>query len=65
MNINGSWEYDDKIVKSLNLNSEFLFYLQVYKKNSAKAMTALMIDYLTKRYPEEKEELRLIMRKAK
>jgi hypothetical protein len=42
MKINVSWEYDDKVVKSLNLRSEFRFYLQVYKKNSAKAMTVLM-----------------------
>jgi hypothetical protein len=28
-------------------------------------MTAVMIDYLEKEYPEEKEELKLVLEKAK
>lgn len=65
MKINGSWEYDEQMVENLNLIALFRTYLKTYNENRRKAMTAVMIGYLEKEYPEEKEELKLVLEKAK
>lgn len=65
MKINGSWEYDEQMVENLNLIALFRAYLKTYNENRRKAMTAAMIGYLEKEYPEEKEELKLVLEKAK
>ncbi len=64
MKIDGSWEHDNNVLFGLNLENRFTDKSKEYGGNKKKAMTAVMIEYLESRFPDEKEELKLIMQKA-
>ena len=64
MKIGGYWEHDQKIIEDLSLLEEFKEKLEEYGKNPKKAMTAVIVNYLEETYPEEMDELKLVIQKA-
>jgi hypothetical protein len=64
MRVAGYWDFDQEILNDLDLTDRFNLKLKEYGENQKKAMTAVMIHYLETEYPNEQEELKLVINKA-
>ena len=55
MKIGGYWEFDETMLRNLNLTEPFKLKLKEFGNNQKKAMTAVMIDYLEKGFANQME----------
>jgi ubiquitin len=65
MKVGGYWEFNQELLENFDLREEFDNKLKKYSDNKTKAMTATVIDYLEEEYPDEMDELKLVLQKAK
>ena len=64
MKINGEWEFDEELVQNLNLAVYMEKYAEKFEPKSNKLMTAGVVDYLKRMYPNKENEYKLIYMKA-
>ena len=64
MKVGGYWEHDQKMINDLELTEKFKNKLKEYGSNEKKATTAVMVDHLEATYPDELDELKLVIQKA-
>ena len=60
----GYWEFNEKMLKDLDLFEQYQQLLGVYGGNAQKAMTAALVHYLENQFPNELDELKLVIQKA-
>ena len=65
MKVSGYWELNEDMLIGLEILTAYQTALPKYNNNPRAAMTAAIIDYLVATFPQEQEELKLIIQKAK
>lgn len=65
MKVDGSWDYNQQMVSNLQLSANFQAKMQEYNNNQKKSMTAVVVAYLETTYANEKDELKLVLQKAR
>lgn len=65
MRIAGYWEYDEQMLRDFQLYQQFQERMLQFDKNERKAMTSLIVEYLENKFPNERDELKLVIAKAK
>lgn len=65
MKVSGYWELNEDMLVGLEILTAYQTALPKYNSNPRAAMTAVIIEYLEATFPEEQEELKLIIQKAK
>lgn len=64
MKTNGEWVYDAEMIKFLKLEGHIAKFQPQYGQSNSKVMTAAVVGYLKRQYPELEDEYKLIYRKA-
>lgn len=62
--VSGYWEHNEKMLKDLDLSEQYQQLLGAYGNDPQKATTAAMIHYLERNFPNELDELKLVIQKA-